>query len=144
MVDIDIICVYKAPIEKVHKALTEEKDFQAWWTKDSKTSKDEGSTLRFEFNDDFCVFKLIKQEQDYIEWKCTDAKMINTPEWIGTTIIFQLRETEYGTELNFSHKNWLDETKCYNKCTKGWKHFIEDSLKSYLEENKGKPFTSEN
>ena len=147
MVDININVTINAPPQKVYEALTQEKHLKLWWTPDSKAEPKVGSEAKFEFKDygDYIVFNVEKLEPNkLVEWKVTDSKMGGTPEWNGTTVSFELAENENGgTDLNFIHKDWKDETELYKKCTDGWNYFVGDSLKSYLETGKGKPFTGQ-
>ena len=141
MVDINLNVNINAEPGKVYEALIEEEHFKAWWTPDVKI---ENNKIRFEFNPygDYVVVEVVKKEQNLIEWKVTDSKMLQTDDWVGTTITFEINKSDNGTDLVFVHTNWKSETECYKKCTDGWQHFI-GSLKSYLETGKGQPFKPE-
>lgn len=143
MPDIKLKVEINAGPEKVYEALTEQKHFELWWTPDCTVEPEVGTESRFEFNPhgDYIVLIVTKLEPNkLVEWKVTDSKMMGTPEWINTTITFELSEKDGKTELSFTHEDWKDETECFKKCTDGWKHFVADSLKSYLETGEGKPF----
>lgn len=129
--------------EKVYESLTEQKHLAMWWTPDCTAEPEVGTDSRFEFNPygDYIVLIVNKLEANkLVEWKVMDAKMMGTTEWINTVITFELSEKDGKTELSFIHKGWKEETECFKKCTDGWNHFVADSLKSYLETGKGKPF----
>lgn len=144
MPDIELKVEINTSPEKVYEALTEQKHFELWWTPDCTVEPEVGTESRFEFNPygDYIVLIVTKLEPNkLVEWKVTDSKMMGTPEWINTTITFELSEKDGKTELSFAHKDWKEETECFKKCTEGWTHFVADSLKLYLETGKGKPFT---
>jgi len=142
MPDIKLNIKINAEPKKVYEALTEQKHLALWWTPDCKAEPIEDSEARFDFNPygDYVVVRVEKLEPNkLVEWEVTDSKMLATEDWIGTTITFELSGDNGSTNLNFIHKDWKSESKCFNKCTDGWAHFAGDSLKAYLETGKGKP-----
>lgn len=131
------------PFEKVFDALTKEEHLRKWWTPDASAQADVDSEARFEFNPygDFVVVRIEKLENEFVQWNVVDSVMMKTKEWIGTTITFKLTPHENGTKLSFAHTDWKQESECFNACTKGWDHFLRESLKPYLETGTGQPFT---
>ena len=135
--------------QKVFTALTEQKGLQNWWTPTCSAEAKVGSKAKFNFDKTYNVMeieKLIPNKQ--VIWRCVD-QYHNSPnltkhdEWVGTQIIFNLKEnTKGGTDLSFTHQGLAEDLQCYAQCFKGWTHFIKTSLKSYAETEQGQPYAS--
>ena len=68
--------------------------------------------------------------------------MMNTTEWDNSTITFVITpNAKGGTDLVFCHADWKNESEFFKKCTNGWAFYLGESLKGYLENGEGKPFT---
>lgn len=65
----------------------------------------------------------------------------NQKEWIGTTIVWEIKdeEEETGIVMQHTHIGLNPEIECYEICSSGWQQFT-SSLKSYLEIGVGTPF----
>jgi hypothetical protein len=70
-----------------------------------------------------------------ILWQCVDSD----PEWIGTTISFNLEEKNGKTSIIFRQMNWENVTAFYRLCNYNWAIFLY-SLKQYCEEGVGLPY----
>ena len=70
-----------------------------------------------------------------VEWACV-AQSIERfqpeDEWVGTTIGFELTQTEGGTRLDFVHRG-LRQLGCIDLCDAGWQFHIGQSLKALVE-----------
>jgi uncharacterized protein YndB with AHSA1/START domain len=140
-IDIDI----HAPPNDVYEALTSQNHVEHWWTPDTVLEPAEGTQASFQFrpHGDFAVVTIEKLEPPgHVRWLVTESLMMQTDEWVHTAIDFELSETEKGTALHFEHSGWKEESECYQKCTDGWRHFL-DSLTHYLETGKGTPHDPE-
>lgn len=137
--------VYKAPIAKVYAALTIQAHFRQWWTQDSLVGSTIGERARFDFKGDnsYCVMEIIRlKPEQFVGWKCVVSTMMGKQDWVGTTISFTLRAlNENETALAFRHDRWNMMNACYRESVDGWKYYLGDSLKSYLETGVGKPYT---
>jgi hypothetical protein len=96
-----------------------------------------GSVIEFRFNGggpDFAVTRLIPNK--LVGWEHTGTM----PEaWMGTEILFQLRQESDQTFVRFTHANWKQPTDFMAHCSTKWAVFLL-SLKGVLETGKGKPF----
>ena len=61
-------------------------------------------------------------------------------EWTGTEIAFRLMPTIDGkTRLDFEHVGLVPTLECYDRCSRGWNHFLA-SLRQYAETGSGMPW----
>ena len=88
---------------------------------------------------DFTVTELIPGKK--VVWLVTDCNMpwySEKREWANTKLIFDLRENNGVTELNFKHEGLTPDVECYKDCMSGWTHWITTSLFSYFTTGQGK------
>ena len=140
MADINHQVGIKAPPEKIYELLTTNSGLSKWWTNDVSGAGDVGSVIEFRFNGggpDFKVSQLVPNK--VVVWKHTGS----TPEaWMGTEIVFQLRQEGDQTFVRFTHANWKEPTNFMGHCSTKWAVFLL-SLKDVLETGKGKPFPND-
>ena len=60
-------------------------------------------------------------------------------DWMGSEILFELREDGKQTLLNFSHYKWKNSDEFFAHCSTKWAIFLM-SLKSCIETGKGRPY----
>ena len=63
----------------------------------------------------------------------------HTPEWIGTTIVFDVTPAGDGTELRFRHHGLTPQLECFDMCDAGWTHYL-TSLVDYVDRGAGHPY----
>lgn len=61
-------------------------------------------------------------------------------EWNGTTVEFDIRATEDGSTIVFTHRGLVPSVECYGVCTDAWGMFVRSSLKSFIETGTGMPY----
>ena len=86
----------------------------------------------------FTVAELIPGKR--VAWLVTDCNMpwySDKKEWTNTRLIFDLKEKNGVTEVNFKHEGLTPKVECYKDCESGWTHWIKTSLFSYLTTGKG-------
>lgn len=86
----------------------------------------------------FTVAELIPGQR--VVWLVEDCNMpwySDKKEWANTRLIFDLRENNGVTELNFKHEGLAPHVECYKDCESGWTHWIQTSLFSYFTTGKG-------
>jgi len=137
-----------ASSESVFNALTNE--IPLWWTELFEgTSDQQGKSFTIHFGES--IFKQFKIQELisnakvvwYVEDSFLDVPGLeNKKEWIGTTIIWEIREKGNCVELHLTHIGLHPEIECYQICSDGWKQFT-TSLKLYLETGKGTPFLNQ-
>ncbi len=134
--------------KQVFQALIDPKDIAGWWTPDCTTDQKAGGFINLEFkgrNGQLDGFSRMRIEElvpgQLVEWKCIDQNYGGINDWIGTTVRFRLSEnSQGGTDLDFAHVNWKSTEGSYHRCTGGWEHVLQISLKNYLETGKGEPY----
>lgn len=87
---------------------------------------------------DFTVTELVPGRR--MVWLVTDCYMpwySDKKEWANTRLIFDLRENNGVTAVNFKHEGLTPDVECYKDCEPGWTHWIATSLFSYLTTGKG-------
>jgi uncharacterized protein YndB with AHSA1/START domain len=134
MVDILHRVAITAPAEEVYAALTTTEGLAAWWTRD--TTGDGDGTLRFRFGDvggfDMKVIDL--RPASWVEWEVIDGP----PEWINTTITFELVQDGEWTVVRFTHGGWREPVEFMSHCSTKWATFLM-SLKALVETGQGAP-----
>jgi uncharacterized protein YndB with AHSA1/START domain len=120
--------------EKVYTALTTTEGLAAWWTTD--TTGDGDGVLKFRFGSvggfDMKVVDL--QPNRRVEWEVIDGP----PEWVGTTVTFDLSQDGEWTIILFTHAGWREPVEFMNHCSTKWASFLL-SLKSVVETGQGAP-----
>jgi len=126
------------PSNKVYEALTTEKGLSEVWTNDLVVQDHFDAVNIFRFGDHdeskMLVMELVPNRK--IVWKCIES---DDPEWIDTTISFDIEENSGGTNITFRHMNWQGITACYRSCNYNWAIFLL-SLKQYCEDGNGMPY----
>ena len=59
-----------------------------------------------------------------------------TPDWAGTTIMFDVEESGEGSTIRFRHQGLTPALECYDMCHEGWTHYLA-SLVSYVRDRRG-------
>jgi uncharacterized protein YndB with AHSA1/START domain len=63
----------------------------------------------------------------------------HAPEWLGTTMEFDIIPAGTGTELRFRHAGLTPQLRCWDDCFAGWTYFMA-SLETFAETGNGTPF----
>ena len=126
--------------DAVYKALTTIDGLKGWWTVDTKGQSDKvGGVIPFRFR--------LKDAEGGFDMKVQELKpgarvlwevMDGAPEWIGTTISWDLRQEGDWAILMFKHAGWKEEVEFMHHCSTKWATFLL-SLKAYVETGKGSP-----
>ena len=125
----------KAEAADIYQAVSSLDGLSGWWT---KTTGDVslGGKLHFHFNEhivEMTIKELVANKK--VVWQCTNKE----GEWKDTFITFDLKITDQQIFINFSHKNWAEQSDLCSHCSTKWAVFML-SLKDYLEKGKGQPF----
>ncbi|MED3575881.1 SRPBCC domain-containing protein [Cytobacillus praedii] len=139
MASIEQLQKINTPAHQVYLALTTKEGLSEIWTKDLEVEAVVGKVNEFRFGpNDTAKLKVIELIPDKrVSWECVDAN--TDPEWIGTTITFELTESNGTTKVDFCHAQWKEITSCYKFCNYNWAMFLL-SLKQYCELGKGTPY----
>lgn len=60
-------------------------------------------------------------------------------EWVGTKVIFEIAEKNGKTQLRFTHQGLVPEYECFEVCSNGWTHYIQQSLFGLITTGEGQP-----
>lgn len=132
----------KAPAAAVYAALASIEGLAAWWTRDTQgEAAAPGGRIDFRFRDGeggeiggFGMEVLALQPEQAVHWQVREGP----PEWVATTIDFQLsREDEY-TILMFGHRDWREPGPFMAHCSTKWATFLL-SLRDFVETGHGRP-----
>jgi len=120
----------------VFSALTDIDALTGWWTPAGGRA-DAGGTLRFLMGDQEVVVRVEEADRpSLVRWGvlvCEPA-----PDWVGTSITFDLEPLGTGTELRFHHHGLNPGLDCFEMCQAGWTHFL-GSLVDYVDRGTGSP-----
>jgi uncharacterized protein YndB with AHSA1/START domain len=137
MSDIKHMLEIKASAETVYRAVATQEGLACWWTAEVNTEAEVGGFAEFRFGERYYnKMKILALEPNRrVEWECLEGD----PQWVGTTIAFDLEETENRTVLRFGHNDWREVTDFYAHCNYNWGYYL-ISLKRYCESGEGTPF----
>lgn len=136
MVDILHRVGVKTPTpEKAYDALTTIDGLADWWTKDTKGSPEVGGVLEFRFPAGGFDMEVVEQRpSERVVWRV----VAGPPEWVGTTIEWDLRQDGDYTIALFAHRGWAEPVEFMHHCSTKWATFLL-SLKSLVETGEGAP-----
>jgi hypothetical protein len=60
-------------------------------------------------------------------------------EWVDTKVVFDISTEGNKTKLVFTHIGLVPAYECYDACYQGWTHYIQTSLKNYINTGVGNP-----
>ncbi|WP_280489510.1 SRPBCC family protein [Nocardia carnea] len=150
------ISVDRTP-DEIFAAIT---DVRKWWseniigdtvalhdefvfTDDSKyageTAKEEKEGIRFSR---FDITEVVPGER--VVWHVVDSYLTfvaDRHEWTDTDVVFDITATPEGATLRFTHEGLNSaESECFEACSRGWKFYIETSLRQLITTGTGQPF----
>ncbi|MBD2846525.1 SRPBCC domain-containing protein [Paenibacillus sp. IB182496] len=137
MADIEHLQSIHAPAADVYKALTTAEGLAEVWTRELTVYQEVGSIHEFRFGGhDLTKMRIVTlKPMEKVEWTCTESD----PEWVGTTISFELHERRGKTNILLRHRHWREITDFYRSCNYNWAMFLY-SLKTYCETGRGLPY----
>lgn len=80
----------------------------------------------------------------HISWLVTGSYLdfvVDKQEWNGTTVRFDLDQTENGTRITFTHEGLNPAVECYGICSNAWGMFVNGSLRAFIETGEGQPYS---
>ena len=123
----------------VYQALTALDGLSAWWTTTTQGEGKVGGVLQFRFGAGGFDMKVLElHPATCVLWQVIDGP----EEWIGTTISFDLKQSDHWTIIIFKHAGWKQPVEFMHHCNTKWAVFLL-SLKSLLETGKGAPYPNE-
>ena len=128
-----------------HEVFNAINNVRGWWSEELDGSSE---NLNEEFsyhhgNFHYSKHKLIEVEQDKkVVWLTNDSKLTfvkEQDEWNGTKMIFEISKQEAQTKLVITHLGLVPEFECFDACSKGWTHYLQNSLLPLITIGTGKP-----
>lgn len=120
----------------VYEALTSVSGLADWWTEDTTgDASHAGGIIAFRFTAggfDIEVTELVPDKR--VTWKVVDGP----PEWIETTITWELSEADGYAIVMFSHDGWREQVPFMAHCSTKWAIYLM-SLKMLIETGAGEP-----
>lgn len=117
------------------------KGIDHWWGEVDHPAGAVGDVFTVSWGEPWYKFKIVEYEPfSKITWECVDANQIIEglegveKEWVGTKLIWQIENTgDDMVQISVEHNGLVPEFICFNFCSSTWDHFINESLKNYLE-----------
>ncbi len=126
---------------RVFDALTSLEGLTGWWSSSARGSGAPGGQFQLGFDgvDETITMRVdVATSPTAVAWTCLEHTGL--PDWLGTTIVFELAGLEQDrTRLSFHHGGLVPELECYDQCRSGWERFLA-SLAAYVERGRGNPF----
>jgi len=137
MANIEHLQTVNVPASKVYEALTTVEGLSEVWTNELIINNQIGFINEFRFGSDDITKMRIEEliTNKKVLWQCIDSD----PEWIGTTISFDIEEKRGKSYITLCHMNWREVTPFFRSCNYNWAIFLY-SLKSYCEDGEGLPY----
>ncbi len=132
----------KADAKHVFEAIC---NVRGWWSEDIEGETDRvDAVFDYHYEDvHFCKIRVIEMDEyRKVMWQVLDnhfSFVQDQSEWLGTKVIFELRESDGETILDFMHRGLLPEHECYAICHDAWTNYISSSLVDLVEKHKGQP-----
>ena len=137
MPDIMHLVTIQAPPERVYQALTTAEGIRNWWMRDADLDPRVGGTCEVRWAPGLPIRLGIEalDPPARVSWKTLSSFR---PEWLGTTLTFDLEPRESGTALLLAHRGFQVADAIFARTTTGWGYYLV-SLKQYLETGEGAP-----
>jgi uncharacterized protein YndB with AHSA1/START domain len=120
-----------APQRQVYEALSTTGGVAQWWTRDVRGDAGLGGKLEFFFGapEPAAVMEVTELvPSQHVAWRCIQGP----DEWVGTSVIFDLKTADDETVVLFSHASWREPAEFMYHCSTKWAYFML-SLKAGLE-----------
>jgi uncharacterized protein YndB with AHSA1/START domain len=127
---------FVATPDAVFSALTDIDALTGWWTP-AAGGAEAGETLRFLMGDLEVAMRVEAADRpSRVRWDVVICEA--APDWIGTSITFDLEPVGAGTELRFHHHGLNPGLECFDMCQAGWTRHLA-SLVDYVDRGAGSP-----
>ena len=125
------------PVE-LFNALT--MNISSWWGEADNEQTKVGDVFTVSWGEPWYKFEVVEFIPAVrLVWKCIDANQIITglegvqKEWVGTAVHWDIKEENGWSLLEFEHRGLVPEFICFDVCSRVWRDYITNKLKSYLE-----------
>jgi uncharacterized protein YndB with AHSA1/START domain len=139
MPDILHLLKIRVPPQRVYAALTSPAAIRNWWTGDADLDAQVRGVGEFRFSHQAAVVTQVRitelAPRTRVAWEVTASVR---PEWIGTSLTFELRPQGGDTILAFARHGFAAADAVFAMTTTGWGYYLV-SLQQYLERGTGAP-----
>jgi uncharacterized protein YndB with AHSA1/START domain len=109
--------------ERVYAMLAGKDGLAAFWTPQVEGDSEAGGRLRFFFGrpEPSAVMEVVElSPHSRVRWNC----VAGPPEWVGTTVTFDLKTSGGETVLLFTHANWREPVEFMHHCSIKWATYL--------------------
>lgn len=115
-----------------------------WWSENMEsTALNLNDEFTVRFGETYITSKVVELVPNTkIVWLVIDCYkhwLKNKKEWNGTKMVWDIKVTDKGTQINFTHIGLVPGLECYNGCENAWSGYINGSLQKLITTGKGKP-----
>jgi hypothetical protein len=133
--------VIKTSAMKAYNAISQ---VSRWWTENTLGDTENlNGIFTVTFGETFSRFKIVELiPGEKILWQVMECNlhwMKDKKEWKDTRILWQISALKDSTQIDMTHVGLNAGIECFEDCTKGWNHYVKESLFSLLAEGKGVP-----
>jgi Activator of Hsp90 ATPase homolog 1-like protein len=114
-------------------------DVRGWWAGDIEGSTVAlGDEFTYRHTDHHRTTQRITESTPgrRIVWHVVDGYLAfvkDTAEWTGTDIVFDIRPTDDGTEVRFTHYGLIPDIECFDDCSNAWGFYVNSSLRNVIQ-----------
>ena len=108
-----------APQRRVYEMLASKDGLAAFWTRQVQGDSEVGGKLSFFFGspEPAAVMEVTElSPDDRVRWRCVDG----FPDWVGTTVTFDLKDGGGETALLFTHADWREPVEAMHHSSTKW------------------------
>ena len=125
------------PPERVYDAVSQPALLDQWWTLRSSGRPMVGAEYELDFGPEYQWRAVVTRADpgSAFEWRLTAAD----PDWLGTSLGFELQPSPRGTSVQFYHRDWPNANAHYRTSCHCWALYLR-ILRRYLEEGETVPY----
>lgn len=118
---------------------------RGWWSEELEGSSEKlNDVFSYRHGDlHYSKHKLTEViPNEKIVWLTVDSKLSfveKQEEWNGTNMLFEISQQGDKTKLSITHDGLVPAFQCYDACSKGWTHYLQNSLLPLIITGIGKP-----
>lgn len=123
--------------EKVFQVISTSEGLDNWWTKSSEAKPGMDAEYKLYFGPEYDWKALVTKYQpnEAFELQMTDAM----PDWLGTKVGFTMQASKDGTQVEFYHTGWPENSEHYRISCFCWAMYLR-ILKRYTEFGEQVPY----
>ena len=106
-----------APQRRVYETLATKEGLADFWTNQVDGDSEVKLSVFFGRPEPSAVMEVVELSPcDRVQWRCVEG----LPEWVGTTVTFDLKEGDGETVLLFTHADWREPVEFMHHCSTKW------------------------